>query len=52
VEEFSQLLNVRRVSDVWQVEVYTAEKFLPDPTSNPFEGEIGIAIQAKGEPLK
>jgi hypothetical protein len=31
------------VSDVWQIAIHVAELFLPDPTSSPFEGEIGIA---------
>jgi hypothetical protein len=34
----SQLLNVRRVSDVRQVEIHTAELLVPDPS--PFEAEI------------
>jgi hypothetical protein len=32
---FSQLLNVHGVSDVRQIEVYTAELLIPDPS--PFE---------------
>jgi hypothetical protein len=38
---FSQLLNVRRVSDVRQIEIHTAEPLVPD--SSPFEVEIAIA---------
>jgi hypothetical protein len=29
---FSQLLNVRRVSDVRQIEIHTAEPVVPDPS--------------------
>jgi hypothetical protein len=29
-EYFFQLLNVRRVSDVWQIEMHTAEPLVPD----------------------
>jgi hypothetical protein len=35
---FSQLLNVHRVSDIWQIEIHTAEPLVPDP--NPLEVEI------------
>jgi hypothetical protein len=38
---FSQLLNVRRVTDVRQIEVHTAESLVP--THRPFEVEIVIA---------
>jgi hypothetical protein len=38
---FSQLLNVRRVSDVMHMEIHTAELLVPDP--GPFEVEIAIA---------
>jgi hypothetical protein len=34
-------LNVHRVSDVRQIEIHTAELFVPDPS--PFEVEIAIA---------
>jgi hypothetical protein len=37
---FSQLLNVHRASDVRQIEIHTAESFVPDPS--PFEVEIAI----------
>jgi hypothetical protein len=37
---FSQLLNVHRVSDIRQVEVHTAEPLVSDPT--PFEVEIAV----------
>jgi hypothetical protein len=37
---FSQLLNVHRVSDVRQIEIYTAVPLVPDPS--PFEVEIAI----------
>jgi hypothetical protein len=37
---YSQLLNVRRVSDVRQIEVHTAEPLIPDPS--PFEAELEI----------
>jgi hypothetical protein len=38
---FSQLLNVHRVSNVMQIEIHTAEPFVPDPS--PFEFEIATA---------
>ncbi|PNF35371.1 hypothetical protein B7P43_G02578 [Cryptotermes secundus] len=38
---FSKLLNVYRVSDVRQTEIYTAEPLVPDP--RPFEFERAIA---------
>jgi hypothetical protein len=38
---FSELLNVRRVSDGRQIELRTAEPLVPDPS--PFEVEIAIA---------
>jgi hypothetical protein len=38
---FSQLLNVRGVSDVRQTEIHTAEPSVPD--RRPFEVEIAIA---------
>jgi hypothetical protein len=38
---FSQLLNVRRVSDSRQIEIHTAEPLVPDLSS--FEVEIAIA---------
>jgi hypothetical protein len=37
---FSQLLNVHRVSDVRQIEIYTADLLVPD--SSPFEVDIVI----------
>jgi hypothetical protein len=37
---FSQLLNVHRVSDVRQIEIYTAQSLVPDPS--PSEAEITI----------
>jgi hypothetical protein len=37
---FPQLFNVRRVSDVRQIEIHTVEPLVPDP--NPFEVEIAI----------
>jgi hypothetical protein len=40
VEEFSQLLNVHRVSDVRQMEMHTSEPLVPDPRA--FEVEIAI----------
>jgi hypothetical protein len=38
---FSQLLNVRKVSDVRQIEIHTAEPSVPD--RNAFEVEIATA---------
>jgi hypothetical protein len=38
---FSQLLNVRRVNDVRQIEIHTAEPLVPEPSR--FEVEIAIA---------
>jgi hypothetical protein len=38
---FSQLLNIHRVSDVRQIEIYTAELLVPDPS--PFDFEIAYA---------
>jgi hypothetical protein len=38
---YSQLLNVHSVKDVKQIEIYTAESLVPDPS--PFEVEIAIA---------
>jgi hypothetical protein len=38
---FSQLLNVHRFSDVRQIEMYTAEPSVPDPSA--FEVEITTA---------
>jgi hypothetical protein len=38
---FSQLLNVRRASDVRQIEIHTAEPLVPD--LSPFEVEVAIA---------
>jgi hypothetical protein len=40
-KNYSQLLNVRRVSDVRQIEIHTAELLVPDPSS--FEVETAIA---------
>jgi hypothetical protein len=40
-KNYSQLLNVHRISDVRQIEIHTAESLLPDPS--PFEAEITIA---------
>jgi hypothetical protein len=37
---FSQLLNARRVSDVRQIEIHTAEPLVPDPS--PIEVEIAL----------
>jgi hypothetical protein len=42
---FSLLLNVHRVSDVRQIEIYTAEPLLPDPSR--LETEIAIEILKK-----
>jgi hypothetical protein len=38
---FSQLLNVHKISEVWQIEIHTAEPLVPNPSS--FEVEIAIA---------
>jgi hypothetical protein len=38
---FSELLNERRVCDVRQIEIHTAEPLIPDPIH--FEVEIAIA---------
>jgi hypothetical protein len=38
---YSHLLNVRRFSDVRQIEIHTTEPLVPDPS--PFEVEIAIA---------
>jgi hypothetical protein len=38
---FSHLLNVRRASDVKQIEIHTAEPLVPDPRASEFE--IAIA---------
>jgi hypothetical protein len=38
---FSQLLNVHRVSDVRQMEIYTAEPLIPEPS--PSQVEIAVA---------
>jgi hypothetical protein len=38
---FSQLLNEHRISDVRQIEIHTAEPLVPDPI--PFEVDIAIA---------
>jgi hypothetical protein len=38
---FSQFFNVHEVSDVRQIEIHTAEPFIPEPS--PFEDEIAIA---------
>jgi hypothetical protein len=38
---FSQLLNVRRVSDIGQIGIHRADPLVPDPS--PFEVEIVIA---------
>jgi hypothetical protein len=38
---FCQLLNVQSVSDVRQIEIYTSQPTIPDPS--PFEVEIAIA---------
>jgi hypothetical protein len=40
-KHFSQLLNVRMVSDVRQIEIHTAEPLVPD--LSPFDVEIPIA---------
>jgi hypothetical protein len=37
---FSQVLNVRRVSDVRQTEIHTAEPLVPDPSPSKFESAI------------
>jgi hypothetical protein len=42
---FSQLLNVHRVSDIRQIEIYTAEPLVADPRH--FEVEIAIAKMKK-----
>jgi hypothetical protein len=44
---FSQLLNVHNVSDVRQIEVYTAEPLVPGPSH--LEVEIAIAELKKYE---
>jgi hypothetical protein len=36
-KNYSQLLNVHRVSDARQIEIHTAEPLIPDP--NPFDVE-------------
>jgi hypothetical protein len=36
-KNYSQLLNIQRVSDVRQIEIHTAEPLVPEP--NPFEVE-------------
>jgi hypothetical protein len=38
---FSQILNVRRVNDVRQAEIHTAELLVPEPSVS----EIGLAIK-------
>jgi hypothetical protein len=40
-KNYSQLLNVRRVSYGRQMEIHTTESLVPDPS--PFEVEIAIA---------
>jgi hypothetical protein len=40
-KNYSQLLNVHRVSDVRQIEIHTVESLVPDPSC--FEVEIAIA---------
>jgi hypothetical protein len=40
-ENFYQLLNVHNVSDIWQIEVHTAEPLVPGPSH--LEVEIAIA---------
>ena len=40
---FSQLLNVREVSDVRQTEIVTAEQLLPAPSAC----EVGMAIETQ-----
>jgi hypothetical protein len=40
-KNYSQLLNVHRVSDVWQIETHRAVSLVPDPS--PFEDQIAIA---------
>ena len=37
---FSQLLNVNKVNNVRQTEIYTAERLLPEPSA--FEVEFGL----------
>jgi hypothetical protein len=39
--DFSQLLNVHRISDIRQIEIHTDEQLLPGPS--PSENEIAIA---------
>jgi hypothetical protein len=40
-KNYSQLLNVHRVSDVTQIEIHTVEPLVPDPS--PFDAAIAIA---------
>jgi hypothetical protein len=40
-KNYSQLMNVHRVSDVRQIEIHTAELLVRDPS--PFEVEIAIS---------
>jgi hypothetical protein len=45
-KNYSQLLNVHRVSDVRQTDIiYTAESLVPEPS--PFEAEIAITKMKK-----
>jgi hypothetical protein len=37
-KNYSQILNVHRVSDVRQIKIHTAEPLVPDP--RPFEVEL------------
>jgi hypothetical protein len=45
--DFSQLLKVRGVSDIRQMEVHAVELLVPE--SSPFEVEISIAKLKRGE---
>jgi hypothetical protein len=47
-KNYSQLLNVHRVSDVRQIEIHTAELLVPDPS--PSGVEIAI-VKLKGYEL-
>jgi hypothetical protein len=42
LKNYSQLLNVHSFSDVKQIEIHTAEPFVPDPS--PYEVEYNIMM--------
>jgi hypothetical protein len=44
---FSQLLNVHSFSDVKQIEIHTAEPFVPDPSPSEVEDSIMMALGEK-----